>query len=135
VPEPVAESSLPAPQQPVVASPPPAEPPPQRRPFTPSAHTENLRAQIRSDENTLRAIRDGRITGMGYEVGPHNARAAYEADQAMRDGHLAGVDYNITFNSAASVAAEMQRLEQRIEQNRALLRMDEAKEQPGSSPR
>jgi hypothetical protein len=72
---------------------------------------------------------DGRLTGMGYEVGPQSARAAYEADQAMRDGNLAGIDYKISFNSAASVAREAQRLEQRIEQNRALLRMDEAKEQ------
>jgi len=130
-------ATAPAPE-PMPASPPPSQvttpPAPavagrfQRSPFNASAHAANLREQIRSDENTLRAIRGGRITGMGYEVGPHNARAAYEADQAMGDGHLAGVDYNITFNSAASVAAEMQRLEQRVEQNRALLRMDEAKE-------
>lgn len=100
---------------------------PERRPFTTTAYRERLRDQIRSDENTLRAIRDGRITGMGYETGPHNARAAYEADQAMRDGYAVGIDYSISFSNAASLAREMQRLERRIEQNRTLLRMDEAK--------
>jgi len=101
----------------------------QRHPFTPSAYADNLRRRIRSNENTLQALLDGRITGMGYVASASNARSLAQAPPSVFDGGLTGMGYGTSIHSAASLAGEIERLEQRIVQDRALLRMHEAKEQ------
>ena len=100
----------------------------QRRQFTPSAYADNLRLQIRSNEDTLQALRDGRITSMGYVASASNARSLAEAPPVF-DGGLTGMGYGTSIHSAVSLAREIERLEQRIVQDRALLQMHEAKEQ------
>ena len=100
-----------------------------RRPFTASAYADNLRLQIRSNDNTLQALLDGRVTGMGYVASASNARSLAEASPSVFDGGLTGMGYGTSIHSAVSLAREIERLEQRIVQDRALLRMHEAKEQ------
>jgi transcriptional regulator with XRE-family HTH domain len=62
-------------------------------------HTENLRRMIASNENTIEALQDGRITGMGYGPGPSDPQ---------------------------SVAMETGRLRKQNEEHRAMLRWEEA---------
>ena len=62
-------------------------------------HTENLRRLIETNEKTIEALQDGRITGMGYGPGPSEPR---------------------------SVAMEIDRLRKRNEEHRALVRSEEA---------
>jgi transcriptional regulator with XRE-family HTH domain len=62
-------------------------------------HTENLRRMIESNEETIEALQDGRITGMGY--GP-------------------------VLGDPKSVAVEIERLRKRNEEHRALVRLEEA---------
>jgi hypothetical protein len=102
----------------------------QRRPFTPSAFADNLRLQIRTNESTLQALLDGRIAGMGYVANASNARSLAEAPPSVFDGGSTGMGFGAIIHSAASLAREIERLGQRIEQDRALLRMHEAKERP-----
>jgi len=119
--------------QPEVAPTPRSSPPAQtirRRPFTPSASADNLRLQIRSNENTRQALVDGRITGIGYVASASNARSLAETPPSVFDGGFTGMGYGTSVHSAVSFAGEIERLEQRIVQDRALLRMHEAKEQP-----
>ena len=101
----------------------------ERRPFTPSAYADNLRLQIRANESTLQALRDGRITGMGYVASASNPLSRAEAPPSVFNGGLTGMGYGTSVHSAASLAREIERLEQRIVQDRALLPMQEAKEQ------
>ncbi|MGO8858547.1 MAG: helix-turn-helix domain-containing protein [Steroidobacteraceae bacterium] len=62
-------------------------------------HTENLRRMIESNETTIEALRDGRITGLGYGPGPSDPR---------------------------SVAMEIERLVKENEEYRAMVRWEEA---------
>jgi transcriptional regulator with XRE-family HTH domain len=62
-------------------------------------HTENLRRMIESNEKTIDALQNGRITGLGYGRGPSDPQ---------------------------SVAAEIDRLRKQNEQHRALVRWEEA---------
>ncbi|HEY2662779.1 MAG TPA: helix-turn-helix transcriptional regulator [Candidatus Binataceae bacterium] len=62
-------------------------------------HTENLRRMIASNENTIEAMQDGRITGMGYGPGPSDPQ---------------------------SVAMEIGRLRKQNEEHRAMVRWEEA---------
>ena len=62
-------------------------------------HTENLRRMIESNEKTIAALQDGRITGLGYGRGPSDPQ---------------------------SVAVEIDRLRKRNEEHRALVRLEEA---------
>ena len=64
-------------------------------------HSENLRRMVASDEVEIAALEDGRISGMGFGPDPGGPR---------------------------SVAMELDRLRRRVEENRALLRLDEATE-------
>ncbi len=73
-----------------------------RRPLNSKlVYVENLRKRIESNRETLQALREGHITGMGYGPGP---------------------------SDPGSVAIEMQRLERRIEEDQALLRLEETME-------
>jgi len=84
-------------------TPPPATQPTRaaaRRPFS-SMYVENLRERIESNQQTLEALREGRITGMGYGPG---------------------------LSDPGSVAIEIKRLERRVEEDTALLRMQKAKD-------
>ena len=101
----------------------------QRRSFAPSAYADNLRLRIRSNEDIRQAMLDGRITGMGYGASASNARSLAEAPPSVFDDGLTGMGYGINIHSAASLAREDERLEQQIVQDRALLRMHDAKEQ------
>jgi hypothetical protein len=69
-------------------------------PAAPFNVPENLRRRIESTENSLDAMRAGRIKGMGYGPGPSDPQ---------------------------SVAFEIRRLERNLEEDRALLRMDRTK--------
>ena len=62
-------------------------------------HTENLRRMIESNEKTIEALQDGRITGMGFGPGPSDPR---------------------------SVAVEIDRLRKQNEEHRAMVRWEEA---------
>ena len=62
-------------------------------------HTENLRRMIESNEKTIEALQDGRITGLGFGPGPSDPR---------------------------SVAVEIDRLRKRNEEHRAMVRWEEA---------
>jgi transcriptional regulator with XRE-family HTH domain len=62
-------------------------------------HTENLRRMIESNETTIEALRDGRITGLGYGQGPSEPR---------------------------SVQIEIHRLLRQNEEHRAMVRWEEA---------
>lgn len=62
-------------------------------------HTENLRRMIKSNEEAIAALQDGRITGLGYGPGP---------------------------NDPQSVAIEIDRLSKQNEEHRALVRLEEA---------
>jgi transcriptional regulator with XRE-family HTH domain len=62
-------------------------------------HAENLRRIIESNEKTIEALQDGRITGLGYGCQPSDPR---------------------------SVEMEIDRLRKRNEEHRALVRLDEA---------
>jgi DNA-binding transcriptional regulator YiaG len=62
-------------------------------------HTENLRRMIESNEKTIGALQDGRITGLGYRRVPSDPQ---------------------------SVAVEIDRLRKRNEEHRALVRLEEA---------
>lgn len=62
-------------------------------------HTENLRRMIESNEKTIEALQDGRITGLGFGPGPSDPR---------------------------SVAVEIDRLQKRNEEHRAMVRWEEA---------
>jgi transcriptional regulator with XRE-family HTH domain len=62
-------------------------------------HTENLWRMIESNEKTIQALQDGRITGLGYGRGPSDTQ---------------------------SVAVEIDRLRKRNEEHRALVRLEEA---------
>jgi hypothetical protein len=106
----------------------------QRRTFTPSAYTDNLRLRIRSNENMLQALLDGRITHMDYVASASNARSLAEASPSVFDGGLTGTGYGTSIHSASSLAREIEKLEQRIVQDGALLRMHEAKDQPDQAP-
>lgn len=64
-------------------------------------YRENLRRKIERDEKEMDALQDGRITGMGFGPGPSDPQ---------------------------SIAIEVDRLRVRIEENRILLRFDEAVE-------
>ena len=101
----------------------------ERRPFSPSAYADNLRLQIHSNENTLQALVDGRITGMGYVNSASSVRSLAEAPPSVFDGGLTIMGNGTSIHSAVSLAREIERLERRIVQDRALLRMHEAKEQ------
>jgi len=92
----------PVPQPETVGVTPPAPSEPRRSLY--STYSENLRRRIESTENSLNALRAGRITGMGYgrdSPGPSDPR---------------------------SVAFEIRRLERNLEEDRALLRMNRTKE-------
>src|ERR1700680_393717 len=62
-------------------------------------HTEKLRRMIESNEKSIEALQDGRLTGLGYGRVPS-------------DPH--------------SVAAEIDRLRKRNEEHRALVRLEDA---------
>ena len=62
-------------------------------------HTENLRRMIESNEKTIEALQDGRITSLGCGRGP---------------------------NDPQSVVVEIDRLRKRNEEHRALVRLEEA---------
>jgi DNA-binding transcriptional regulator YiaG len=62
-------------------------------------HTENLLRMIESNEMTIEALQDGRITGLGYGRG---------------------------YSDPQSVAMEIDRLRKRNEEHRALVRLEEA---------
>lgn len=62
-------------------------------------HTENLRRMMASNEETIEALLDGRITGLGNGPGPSDPK---------------------------SVAMEIGRLRKQNEQHRALVRLEEA---------
>lgn len=89
----------PVPQIETVGGTPPARSAP-RRAFH-LTYAENLRRRIESTEHSLDAMRAGRIKGMGYGPGSSDPQ---------------------------SVAIEIRRLERNLEEDRALLRMDRAKE-------
>ena len=62
-------------------------------------HTENLRRTIESNEKMIEALRDGRVTGLGYGRSPSDPQ---------------------------SVALEIDRLRKQNEEHLALARLDEA---------
>jgi transcriptional regulator with XRE-family HTH domain len=62
-------------------------------------HTEHLRRLIESNEQTIAALQDGRITGLGYGGGPSDPQ---------------------------SVVIEIERLRKQNEQHHALVRLEEA---------
>ena len=62
-------------------------------------HSENLLRMIESNEKTIEALQDGRITGLGYGPGPSDPQSA---------------------------AMEIDRLRKRSEEHRALVRLEEA---------
>jgi transcriptional regulator with XRE-family HTH domain len=62
-------------------------------------HTENLRRMIEQNESAIEALRDGRITGLGYGSGP---------------------------SDPDSVRTEINRLLKQNEQHRAVVRLEEA---------
>jgi hypothetical protein len=62
-------------------------------------HRENLQRMIESNEKTIEALQDGRITGLGFGPGPADPR---------------------------SVPAEIARLRNRNEEHRSLLRLEDA---------
>lgn len=62
-------------------------------------HAENLRRMIESNEKTITALEDGRVTGVGFGPG---------------------------ISDPASAAKEIERLQKRNEEHHALLRLDEA---------
>jgi transcriptional regulator with XRE-family HTH domain len=62
-------------------------------------HTENLRRMIEQNEGMIKALEDGRITGLGYGPGP---------------------------SEPGSVRKEIDRLRKQNEEHRALVRLEEA---------
>jgi transcriptional regulator with XRE-family HTH domain len=73
-------------------------------------HTENLRRLIESNESTIEALRDGRITGLGYGSGPSEPRSVQiEIHRLLRQNeeHRAMVRWEETFQRVQEAHFEL----------------------------